>query len=68
MSGKFHCVDLKDHFCHKLVYRELPEKGGFGLDDICILRSNYFKGEKVVLNRSYKNEFLQFIKERRMQK
>ncbi len=25
-------------------------------------------GEKVVLNRSYKNEFLQFIKERRMQK
>lgn len=50
MSGKFHCVDLKDHFCHKLVYRELPEKGGFGLDDICILRSNYFKGEKVVLN------------------
>lgn len=46
MSGKFHCVDLKDHFCHKLVYRELPEKGGFGLDDICILGQTISRGKR----------------------
>lgn len=50
MSDTFYPVDLAGYANHKLVYVSVPESGCYGLDRTCILRKNYVKEEKNLIN------------------
>lgn len=47
---KFKMLDISELCNHKLIYEELPEKGEYGLDGICILKEDFKPKDKTLLD------------------
>lgn len=46
----FKSLDISKLCNHKLIYEELPEKGEYGLDGICILKEDFKLKDKTLLD------------------